>query len=347
MTAGLSWNVRRRLYQQASNQIENGLAITQVLGDFRDRLQRRRRKKAALAAHEIYRKVRDGETLRDAMGPALPDLESSVLASGEKAGQLPAAMRLVVDVRDRTTRMQRHLFGSFFSPLIYLIAFYSVLFTIGYSIVPQFTENVPVEKWKGWAYVLYVMGQAAVGWEAPLVFGGALVATAVACWSLRRWTGAGRLFCDRHVFPFTVYREVTGFAWLLSFAALLKAGVADTEALKSQIISASHCLGSRLTPVAAGLRDGFNLASAMRRSGFEFPSVDLIEEIDAYVAFPNFADVIEKVAKEYAESLERRILRRGMAISFVFLLLMYFAFAVVQLGSNSLSALFATTMGSY
>lgn len=347
MTAGLSWSTRRRLYQQASNQIENGLAITQVLGDFRDRLQRRRRKKAALAAHDIYRKVRDGDTLRDAMGPDLPDLESSVLASGEQAGQLPAAMRLVVDVRDRTTRMQRHLFGSFFSPVVYLVAFYSVLFTIGYSIVPQFTENVPVDKWKGWAYVLYVMGQVAVGWEAPVVFGGVIAATAISCWSLRRWTGAGRRFFDRNIFPFTVYREVTGFAWLLSFAALLKAGVPDTEALKSQIFSASPWLASRLRPIEGGLRDGFNLASAMRRSGFEFPSVDLIEEIDAYVGFPNFAEVIEKVAKEYAEALERRLLARGMVISFAFLLMMYFAFAVVQLGSNSLSSLFASSMGSY
>nr|SPD48674.1 protein of unknown function [Cupriavidus taiwanensis] len=66
--SGLSWSMRRRLYQQASSQLENGLGLAQILEDFRERLARRGRERAAEAAHDVARKVRDGMTLMAAMG---------------------------------------------------------------------------------------------------------------------------------------------------------------------------------------------------------------------------------------------------------------------------------------
>lgn len=50
--SGLSWTLRRRLYQQASSQLDNGMTLSQVLGEFSTRLARRGRKRAAEAADE-------------------------------------------------------------------------------------------------------------------------------------------------------------------------------------------------------------------------------------------------------------------------------------------------------
>jgi len=188
MTVSLSWSLRKRLYEQASNQIDNGRTITQILEDFRDRLQRRGKTRAAEAANQIWRRVINGDTLMDAMVGSLTDLERSVLASGEKTGQLANAMRLVLDVRERTARMRRQLQASFFAPTVYLFALYAVLFVIGAYIVPQFTTAVPIEKWTGWAYALYIMGQLAVGWAAPVIFGGVLIIGMLIWWALPRWT---------------------------------------------------------------------------------------------------------------------------------------------------------------
>ncbi|MCD9230419.1 type II secretion system protein, partial [Ralstonia pseudosolanacearum] len=99
---------------------------------------------------------------------------------------------------------------------------------------------------------MYLMGEVAVGWMAPLVFG-SLVGYAI--WSARalsRWTGSHRTYFDRNLFPFTIYAEVTGFRWLRSYVALVRSGVPEVAALKGQIATASPWLVSRLTPVHEG-----------------------------------------------------------------------------------------------
>ncbi|CAN7312689.1 type II secretion system F family protein [Caballeronia sp. LjRoot34] len=351
MSAGLSWRMRRQLYEQASSQIENGRTLTEVLVDFRDRLQRRGRAKAAASAHDIYRKVRDGKTLMGAMAGSLTDLEYAVLGSGEKAGQLPQAMQLVLETRERMARIQRRLLASLFAPAVYLVTLYVVLFFIGAFVVPQFATVLPRERWTGWAYALYVMGQVAAGWFAPMGIAllGAVIAAVIG--SLPRWTGeagiAGRRRLDAHVFPYTVYREVTGFAWLLSFVTLLRAGVTDSEALAGQIRTASPWLASRLRPVVAGLRNGLDMAAAMRLSGYGFPSADLIDEIGAYVGFADFPRKIEQVARGYADVLERRLMVRAMVVSAAFSALMFLSFVVLQLGANSISSILASSMGAF
>lgn len=351
MSGGLSWGMRKRLYEQAAAQLENGRTITEILTDFRDRLERRGQKRAAAAAHHVLRRVMDGDTLMKALSANLADLERGVLASGEQTGQIARSMRLILDVRERTTRMRRKLQSSFFAPVAYLFSLYGVLFTIGFYIVPQFLDTVPLSKWTGWAYALYCMGQVAVGWIAPLVALALSSLVGATLWALPRWTGndsiPGRTFFDQYVLGFAEYREMTGFAWLISFAALLRAGVPDTDALATQIAAASPWLESRLRPIQAGLKNGLKLDAAMRRAGHGFPSPDLIDEIGAYVGFPDFADKIEAVARQYAEHLERRLTVKGMVISALFSGLMFFSFVVVQLGANAISSILSSSLGRF
>ncbi|CAE6956592.1 type II secretion system F family protein [Paraburkholderia domus] len=342
--ADISWSLRKKFYEQASTQIENGLGLTKVLGDFRDRLTRRGRKKAGAAFHQVYRRVEDGKTLTEALGRKITDLERTVISAGEKAGSIPRSMRLVLDVREMTARMIGQLRSSFFAPGVYMLAMYLVLFIIGDYIVPQFTAAVPVKKWTGWAYTMYQMGDLATSWKTPIVFGGIAAYAVWALWASSRWTGAGRTFCDERIFPFTTYREVAGFSWLLSFGALLQAGVADTVALKGQIGNSSPWLASRLRPILHHLEDGRDLATAMRMSGHGFPSPELIDDISAYVGFPNFPEMIEKVSRQYAKTLEKQLIARGAMISFLFSMVMFGAMVVLQLGANSISTILTANM---
>ncbi|KVX33870.1 type II secretion system protein [Burkholderia territorii] len=347
MAFTISWGLRKQFYQQASSQLDNGLTITAVLGDFRARLLRRKRTKAAERFDAIHRRVADGDMLTTSLGSSLSALERSVLSSGEQAGALSRSMRLVLEVRAMTDRLTNQLRSSFFAPSVYLVSLYVVLYIIGDYIVPQFTAAVPIEKWTGWAYVMYQMGQLAVGWAMPLLFGSLMLAIGWTIWALPRWTHPSRAFFDRHIFPFTVYREVQGFAWLLSFVALLRAGVPDTVALKGQIASASPWLATRLRPILTGLEiHGLDMAAAMRRSGLQFPSLDLIDEIGAYVGFENFAEKIEAVSREYAQTLERKLLFKGALISAIFSAVTFFAFVVLQLGANAISSILTTSMGA-
>ncbi|MGR0117803.1 type II secretion system F family protein [Ralstonia pseudosolanacearum] len=348
MKKGLSWGQRRQLYEQAEAQIDNGVTLQAVLLDFAARLKRRRKDAAALIVEDIHQQVRDGSTLTAAMGEDLTDLERDVLAAGEKGkgGGLPEAMRLVIEVRELIDSMRLKLLQSFMTPGLFLVVLYATLAIIGMFVVPNLTGVLPLRKWTGWAYVMYLMGEVAVGWMAPLVFG-SLVGYAI--WSARalsRWTGSRRTYFDRNLFPFTIYAEVTGFRWLRSYVALVRSGVPEVAALKGQIATASPWLASRLTPVHVGMEfGGLNLAAALRSSGYDFPTPDLIDEVGAYVGFDNFAEKLEVALTKYAKKLERKLLIKGAVISAVFSVVMFCAFVVVALGSNSVSSLMSTSMG--
>jgi type II secretory pathway component PulF len=346
MNEGLPWRLRKKLYQHASSQIENGLTPTETLEHFRANLERRGRRKHAANVNQIYRRVRDGATLMEAMGEKLTDMERSVLASGEKAGELPSAMILILEVREMISRMQTKLFASFFAPVAYMISFYAVLVIIGTMIVPPLALVLPAERWEGWGYFLYFMGQLAVGWSAPIIVLVFCALALAAFYSLPSWRGAGRAFMDRHVFPFTLYREVVGFTWLLSYATLIRAGASEVNALTNQMSTASRWQVSRLQPIRAGVVNGLDLAASMRRSGYEFPSKDLIEEVGAYVPFPNFPEKIDKATRDYAKTLEKRITFIGLVLSAVFTLLMFFAFFALQMGANSISSAITSSVGA-
>lgn len=340
-----SWALRSRFYRQASSQLENGKTLTSVLDDFRARLQQRGRIRAANAVEQILRRVRNGDTLQAAMGDDLSDLERSLLAAGEKSGALANSMQLVLEVRGMTGRMTNQLRAAMFAPTVYVLTLYAVLWVIGASIVPQLAGAAPVSKWTGWAYVMYLMGEFATGWAMPVTFGVFSVAAAWSFFAMPRWNGRGRIFLDRHIFPFTAYREVTGFAWLLSFAALLRSGVPDTEALAGQTRVGSPWLVARLKPIELSLKNGLDLATAMRRTGMDFPSLDLIDEVRAYVGYTDFPEKLEGVARQYAKELEISLARTANVLSFTITGLMFLCFIILQLGSNEISAILSSTLG--
>jgi type II secretory pathway component PulF len=364
--AKLSWGIRRRFYEQAEAQIENGKTPTAVLADFSARLHRRGRAKQAQLVDEILTKVRGGDRLPVAMDRHLGDLERTILTAAERGSRdggspLPRAMRLILEVREMTGNMRMAMLLNFVSPALFLIVLYGTLAIIGAFDVPHLAAVLPIGKWTGWAYAMYAMGQVATGWAAPFVFGSVL---AYASWSARalpEWTGdyrhaagrrprrirlPGRAFFDRNCFPFTVYREITGFVWLMSYAALMRAGLSEPVALAVQIESAPPWLASRLQPVYEGVKSGGDdLASALRRSGFEFPSADLIDEVGAYVGYEDFADKLESVLRRHAKSIQRRLVFKAKVISAVFSTVMFIAFVVVALGSDSVSKIIASSMG--
>lgn len=343
----MGWSARKALYQQMSAQIDNGRPMLDALEDFRGRLQRRGRKKLAAAVHRTALSIKDGKTLVVSLGPSLTPMERSVLNSGEKAGQLSQSMRLILDVRERTGRITRKVMGYFTSPVVYLITLMVALYVIGTSVNPPLAQVVPYKDWTGWAYAMYLMGAVATG--PGLMITGAVIATLCAgvYFSLPKWTGAGRAFFDQHVFPYTVYRDIQGFTWLLSFTALLRAGVSDTAALEDQIKTATPWMASRLRPALSGLRDGLNLSAALRRTGYGFPSLDLIDEIGAYVSFPDFPEKIDYAAKAYSEVLERHLMVLGGMVAGVFSMGMFLAFGIITMGSNTISTLIQATMGAH
>ena len=340
----LPWKLRKRLYERASTHLANDVTLERVLTRFGAGLLRRRKRRAAAAIDAVTQGVRNGQTLAAAMDSSLTNLERTVLDAGDRAGKLPEAMKLVIEVRELVDRIFWKLILGFAPALVYVYALYKVLGFIGADVVPEFAGILPAEKWTGWARVLYLMGVFAQSAAMPLATYGLLTYALWCAWALPNWAGRGRAFFDRWVFPFPLYREIAGFSRLLSFLALQRAGIPEVESLAAQVRTASPWLASRLLAISSGTRNGFDLATSMMRTGHDFPSVDLIDEIGEYMGKADSSEKLANVARENAAYVERKVLAIGGGMALTLSLLVYAAMFVMQFGSNALSSALTSSM---
>ncbi|MBU9360517.1 type II secretion system F family protein [Burkholderia multivorans] len=363
--AKLSWSRRRALYEIAEGLLGEGgqgdkgeKKLIDILRDYQKSLLERdtsslfrrmwrKNGKAIAALAQIEKAVRDGRSFTAAMGQSLPSMERTILASGERSSNLSAAMRMVLELREMLFDIQWQFASSMAQPVVYIVAVYVFLVVIGAVVVPEYSSFFPAEKWTGWAAVMLGMSK--------LVSGPALIATVVGflgaifgiAWAMPRWTGWGRTFMDRYVFPFSTYQYVNGTMWVVSFAVLLKAGVADKSALSEQMQFGSPWLAARLRPIRDGIVGGKSLSRAMLDAKTDFPSYELIDAIRAREGSENFAEKIELVARKEMKKMRRRfILYSALWGLFVFLLLIGVV-VVLQLGVNDLSAGSQAAVGGF
>lgn len=146
-------------------------------------------------------------------------------------------------------------------------------------------------------------------------------------------------------FPFTLYRELIGAAWLDTFSRQIKSGIAEGSALEQQMKLAAPWLASRLRPLWQGIRRGEKLSVVMRATGHGFPSMDLIERIAMLQGKSNFANVIEVTAQQFGEKVERRIRWISVVLGTVFTLFVMAVGLMINASVNSLMSDVARAVG--
>ncbi|MCA8355595.1 type II secretion system F family protein [Burkholderia cepacia] len=345
----ITWRLRRQYYEQVAPQIELGLSPITTTENMAVRLDRRgwleRRK--AVAFRLVRERLENGEPLAEALGDDLPPFERSALAAGERAGRVQNAMRLIVEIGDMTGRMREQLWARMGAPFVLTISLYATLLLIGLMIVPSFEQIYPSSRWQGWASAMAWLGNFSTGWGLPVMTAMVLAVAGATWYSLPRWTGSLRMRVDAFLFPYSLYRELEGFGWLLAYSALIRAGVSEINALRGQIDEATPWLRSRLEPVLLEVEDGRDLGSALLLAGNGFPSEDLIDEIEAHSQLSGFSDRIEPIAREYARRLEKRMKALASFLSAIAGSATVAAMIVLQLGANDLSLQLAAAMNGF
>lgn len=341
----LTPQVRQAFYRQAAAQLKNGRSLIEILDDFSQRLRRKGSLRSADAINLVLRAVRDGKSLAVALGANLTYTEKAIIKAGEESSQLVMALSLITEVQERRARISRAVTSAITSPVVNFAALWICLWVIGSQLNPLFVEVVPLSRWTGWAYVMYLLGELASGWESVALVGILAIAMVSMTFLRDKWIGRSRTFADRFIFPMPIFKEVDGLLWMMAFSAMLNAKISDTNALQLQISSASPYIQERLRPVLARLRNGMALPDALRHAGHGFPSVDLIDEIGAYAGFPDFSEKLEEVGRSYMETMERKLIMQSGVISFCFTILQFLVMGAVQLGANDLQAVMMSTLG--
>lgn len=315
-TLAFSWSVRQGLYRHLSVQVKNTIPVEDALDSYRVRLQRRKRVSSDKIVSDVSRRMRNGATLSAALADWIPADEANIISSGELSGKLPQALVLLIDSKRRVASVNKAVKSAMMRPLIYALAVYAFVWSIASFVLPDLQYAVPRERAHGNVALLYVISDLATSWFAVVPGVLALIATCAIKYSLPRWGGRYRIAAERY-FPYNFYRDIQGYAWLMGFTALLRAGMADVNILKKQSALASPWLRERLRAIGWRMDNGDSLAIALSSKGkggmpaFDFPNPDIVDDITSMAGFADFPVRITEVASQWIEELQEEMERKA------------------------------------
>ena len=335
-----NWKIRSKLYQHLAFQLSNKVEVEAALENFRPKLRRRKLVTSDRIIGDIARKMRDGKSFSSSLREWIPVDEIAIISSGELAGNLPDAFKLVIDAKARIEKVSKAMKTAMFLPISYLALIYLMLFGLGRFVLPDLLHSSAPPS--GMVAVIYAGGDFANSFWAllpPVFF--VLLIIAISR-SMTRWTGRGRIYAERF-FPYSFYRDIQGYSWLMSFVALIRVGVPDVEVLKRQLEFCSPWLRERLYALWWRMDNGASLSSALMARGkngmppFDFPNPDVIDDIASLDGFNEFVDGMNLLAVKWANELEETMIARGKLFGILAEIVMYCVLGFMFVAMNAMS----------
>ncbi|MFT3960952.1 type II secretion system F family protein [Propionivibrio sp.] len=339
---GFGWTQRKNFYRHLAIQSANGVPLERALDSFLPRLHRSRKVYAAGVIATVARRFRDGAPLADALKGFVPPDELAVIRSGELGGTLADSLALIIESADSVQRVRNAIRRAAFTPAVYTVATFVLLWIIGRYVLPDLQQVLPAQRAQGSVALLYALGDVANSLWAALPPAIALACAAWVYWAMPNWTHPTRLAAERF-FPFSFYRDTTGFRWLMSFTSLLGAGVPDVEILQMQARDASPWLAQRLRTFHRAMINGTSLSGALLtrakgRRPYGFPNPDIVNDITSFDGFPDFHINIQALAREWARDLEEKTLLWASRMGFYCEMVLFAVMGLLMVAINDLSS---------
>jgi len=332
------------LYEKLARFISNGVPITNALDEIYVHVSvegKKPKATAALVVDEWRRSIRNGRSLARAIQGWVPTDEVSVIDAGEISGRLDKALGDVIFINLARKRIRAAIFGLIY-PMVLVTATCFYLYIFGTEVVPAFTQVLPVDKWKGTGAQMAKLANFVRHDMAPMMVV-LIILLIVSLATLGTWTGRLRQFFDRFP-PWSLYRLSIGSSFLISLSALLHAGVPVPEALRIIHSTASPWYRERLSATRRLVLNGArNIGDALHRTGYKFPSWEMVIDIRSYASLDGFEDMLDRLSHQWLDESVSLIqaqmdVLRNIAIVVMGLMFMWIAagmFALQEQISNA------------
>jgi len=205
-----------------------------------------------------------------------------------------------------------------------------IIVAVGVYMVPPLLEFAGNTTWTGSAASLVaISGFARVyWWTLPLGLGAIALTIYI---SFANLTGKVRVVLDKYP-PWSLYRMFTGVSWLMSLAALVESGTPIAKALQSLKANSSPYLNERIDKTLSYMKNGDNLGTALKRSGFSFPDNELIGDLEIYSELDNFEETLNTVATDFLDQSVDNIQGTASLLNSVSLMVVSILVAWIMLG---------------
>lgn len=316
-------NSRIRVYRQLERLIRNGVKTSIALDTLYNRASKDGKKPTgnlAIIFNEWRKSYQNGEQLGDVVKGWVPESEQMLIEAGEKSGEVPNALKNVIQITQTNGKIKSAIIGGLIYPIILLLVIIGMMWGFKLQIVPAFSQIIPAEQWTGSAKSVYDTATFIYDWSIPILIAvGVLITLYISTISI--WTGEIRRIFDK-IPPWSMYRLWQGSSFMLSLAALLRAGVPVSDGLKTIRRNASPYLAERIDRTLFHYNTGAHFGEALYRTKFQFPEKEIVEDMRVYSTLPKFEEVMQTITNEWLENSIEMVQAQAKTINYVMLFLM-------------------------
>ena len=338
---------RRRIWLKLARFLGNEVKLLDALGSMHalmDDMGKAKQPVALALAHWI-REINNGKSLATALrGWASPE-EIMLIAAGEESSKLIGALQSAADIMVARKRISAALYKGLAYPFVLTVAIIGVLYLFSYHLVPTFTQALHHAAWQGAALAMVNVCDFVRTWLLGIV---AALLSLVALFfvSLPRFDGRLRIWLDR-VPPYSIYRTVHGFSFMIATAALVEAGVKVLIAVEKLSVGTTPWLKHRLDACAAAIHGGLNIGEAFIQTGYDFPDREVITDLGAYAKVKGFDKALAITAREWLEDVVASIELSMKVILGVAVVCLAAVMAFLITGMFSMQDQFATLLQAH
>jgi len=296
----------------------------------------------AIAIVEWTKQIKNGESFSVAVEGWVPQTEVLTLSVGDIAN-LELALENTIRAVEGVRKMKEPVIGATTYPLFLMTLVSFMVWAVGVFMVPPMEEAVPGLVWHGTAKSLIDLSHFVQKHPIPL-FSFVPLITIVVYWSFPRWKGRSRVFFDR-IPPWSIYRIFVGVGWLLSLAALVRAGTPVSRAMQVLRQDATPYLRRRINAALYYINNGENLGDALDMTNLRFPDEEIIGDLKIYAELDNFSEALTNLSNQWLDNSTKVIEKKAAIINSFAILLIALFVAWVVFGTFAMQDQMVSKMG--
>lgn len=317
---------RIEIYELLSLLLENRVLLIDALREIRDVLNDagegdkarggtdvddvKLRNIRAEAVHSWILHLKSGDAsgfpLSRAVASWVPAEESALIQAGEATGNLVRALKDCVEgIVGKGAMLGAVVKGTAY-PLALLVGAYFVMRIFATKVVPKFAQQTDPELWEGPARFLYLEVQAFNNFAIPVAIT-ATISLIVIVVSLPYYRGPGRVFVDRWLPPWNIYKVIQGATFLKNVAVQTRAGIKLFDSVSGMMALASPWLRERLQAAMYGIEQGQNLGEALHNADYEFPDKRSVQILRVLASRDGFDETLYNFAQRWQAQTVKRV----------------------------------------
>ena len=227
---------RLQFYESMSTLLENGVPLKDAVAEVHKIFAHEGQHPfhpVAIASREALMGLSNGKRLATAMAPHLPAQERALIEAGEMSGNLVQAMGDAVSLVEAQARIRATIWQALLYPSALSAMMVFLLCIVAHRMVPSLARLRPSHL-TGPLATLNAIASFVTG-PGIYVLVAVITLTVVVIVTLPTYRWKGRVWLDRTLPPWSIYRMLQGTTFLLNMAVMLNAGIRPYDSLASMI----------------------------------------------------------------------------------------------------------------